>query len=87
MARQKRTASIYTSDHVKQVAATTAADLTTEVAGRPCCRGIEMLASGTLEYKEPSGAIVTLTTLLPKYYPIEAQAITANTTVSILCYF
>lgn len=76
-----------TSPDVYQVAATTAQNLVGLRAGQPCCRAIELLTSGNLQITNPAGVVRTYTALPAKLYPIQAQAIGASTTASVLVYF
>lgn len=76
-----------TSPDVFQIAPLTAQNLVGLRAGQPCCRAIEMLSSGNLQFTNPAGVSRTFTALPGKLYPIQAQAIGAATTAAVLVYF
>ena len=51
------------------------------------CAGIELLAAGTLSFKDPWGNVVTYTSMTAGYKPIEAATIETGTNVDVIVYF
>lgn len=88
MAAAKRRNFDLESPKIYQVGATTAFDISAQNFNGPgnCCRMIELLAAGNLEYTDPDGVTQTLTGLSAGKREIQAQAIGAATSVGILIY-
>lgn len=57
------------------------------LVNQECCFGVQLLATGTLQWTNRYGVQYSLTSLPAGFYPIEAQSIDSGTTVDVLAYF